>query len=754
MSVSGDANGRRVVILESGIRAPKVGGTLLVPASEHAPSGVLGVVISESHLPGGALALTTRPGTLEDAYSSFDVRIDGALSQLTGSSTVARVGAVHSAASLGALDPSFSCDKPDVQRSLTHNLNLSNVHLSASVAIPSPANGYYGPGVSFLLTGQPQFTFGVHFTGTAACTAKATINIPIPEVPGLIVAIGPQFKLSADGSVGAQLVWSPHVTFGFDRYRSGPNDQVGVFKSAGTANFTGAASLKLSLALSSAITLAGRIGVSGTIGPTISGNATAQATPRATCLAVGAELDANLGASANVFFRDYHFTLGSWTFGKTQLYHACGNGGNGGGGSVGGGGSPNDGGGTGQGSGDGNGGETGPPVPAGGMPQGLAGGAFDTCAWLSDGTVDCWGDNGYGELGVGNTGGQSTTPTQVTGLDGVSDVTAGFYSACAVKTDGHLYCWGLNTGQANAGGGLTGPTSSPDSVDGITNATSVAIGGWSYNSCAVLSAGSVRCWGENDSGQLGDGSDASTGSCVSGGRACSATPVAVTGLTDATEVGVGSGYACALLSGGGVDCWGDSKLLGNGTTTGPDACDGGADNCSTSPTAVSGIANATQISAGPLHACVLASSGSVKCWGYNDFGALGNGTTTDFASGPTTTPVAVSGISDATELATGDDPRSSGRLGEEYTCALLSTGTVKCWGTNRDGLGAGTTTSSTVPVQVDGITDAVHLVAGGDQTCALLSDGGVKCWGANDDGELGNGTTTNSSSPVPVTGYP
>ena len=140
-------------------------------------------------------------------------------------------------------------------------------------------------------------------------------------------------------------------------------------------------------------------------------------------------------------------------------------------------------------------------------------------------------------------------------------------------------------------------------------------------------------------------------------------------------------------------------------------------------------ATATQVSAGEDHTCALLSNGTIECWGSGYIGQLGNGKKED-----STTPVAVSGgITNATQVSAGND----------FNCALISDGTIKCWGYNPVGeLGNGSDTNSSVPVEVSGITDAIAIRSGGWNSCALIAGGTVKCWGGNDDGELGNGTKT------------
>lgn len=209
------------------------------------------------------------------------------------------------------------------------------------------------------------------------------------------------------------------------------------------------------------------------------------------------------------------------------------------------------------------------------------------------------------------------------------------------------------------------------------------------------------------------------------------TPVIVSGITNATAVSAGWSYhTCALLSDGLVKCWGYNGIgqLGNGTTTD-----------SSTAILVSGITNATAIAAGDDHNCALLSDETIKCWGYSYYGQLGDGRRREYSR----TPVLVSGITDATAIAAGG----------HHTCALLSDSTVKCWGYNsgRD-LGNGTRMPAMTPLLVSGITNATAIAAGENYTCALLSDNTVKCWGRNSSGQLGDGTRTDSTTPVFLSG--
>jgi len=346
---------------------------------------------------------------------------------------------------------------------------------------------------------------------------------------------------------------------------------------------------------------------------------------------------------------------------------------------------------------------------------------------VSDAQIDGATDSGGRRDAEGDSAADSGDASSLD--SSASAISVGSYSACALLSGGSVTCWGAND-WGELGSGTSSSSSTPVTVSGLSHATAVSAG--ALSACALLTGGSVDCWGDNENGELGNGT---TG--------LSSTPVTVTGLSDATAMSAGDEFACALLSGGSVDCWGDNENgeLGNGTS--------GVATDSSTPVIVTGISDATAISAGYDFACALLSSGSVACWGDNEFGELGNGTTTGpgtcLSGAPcATTPVAVSGITNATAISAGYD----------FACALLSGGSVACWGDNGAGeLGNGTTSSSSTPVTVTGLSHATAISAGYRFACALLSGGSVVCWGLNAEGELGNGTSMNfSSTPVTVSG--
>ena len=294
------------------------------------------------------------------------------------------------------------------------------------------------------------------------------------------------------------------------------------------------------------------------------------------------------------------------------------------------------------------------------------------------------------------------------------DVSAGYAHTCAIKSDNSLWCWGYNH-DGELGDGSRTSRLTPVKVFGISTAQKVSAG--LFSTCALLNDQSIQCWGANDYGQLGDGSLAN-----------SSVPVVVAGITNATAISVGGYHACALLPDGSVKCWGynGAGQLGNGTT-----------NDSVLPVTVSGLTSALSISAGAYHSCAVLSDGTAQCWGLNSGGELGNGTDND-----SSVPTAVSGVNTATQIS----------AGWTHTCATLGNGTVQCWGSsNYGGIGDGEMHASTlVPVNVSNITTATAVSCNLDHCCALLSDQTVQCWGENSDGELGDGTTNDSSVPVAV----
>ena len=348
----------------------------------------------------------------------------------------------------------------------------------------------------------------------------------------------------------------------------------------------------------------------------------------------------------------------------------------------------------------------------------VATGLIHSCALTSSGSVKCWGDNYRGQLGEGTSGDVRgrATPGEVLGLGGgVASIASGQRHTCALMTGGTIRCWGANR-YGELGDGTTVQRTTPVNVAGLAGAVRAIAAAW--HTCAITTAGEVECWGLNDFGQLGDGTTTDR-----------STPAAVSGLRSGVKaIAAGNAHTCALTDAGAVECWGDNEYgqLGDGTTATRHL-----------PVTVSGLAGgALAVAVGSEHSCALMRSGGVKCWGLNAGGQLGDGTRVNRRR-----PVAVVGLRYGVIAIAAD--RGRGVIGEGHTCALTHAGAVKCWGENADGqLGDRSTRERTRPVNVSGLSGGVIAIdAGGRHTCAVTRTGGVKCWGYDAYGQIGDGAT-------------
>ncbi len=291
-------------------------------------------------------------------------------------------------------------------------------------------------------------------------------------------------------------------------------------------------------------------------------------------------------------------------------------------------------------------------------------------------------------------------------------------STCGVDTADSVKCWGRAYQGSMGYGNNTRTSVAPAMVDGMDTGWD-QVGSAVRYSCALSSAGGVKCWGQGDYGQLGDGSIDDN-----------YTPNDVTGLTSGVKnLGVGFRHACAVLDSGSIKCWGQNnyRQLGNGlTVNSPDPVD------------VAGITNAVQVTSGAYYSCALLDTAEIKCWGRGNYGQMGNGSTATQS-----VPVLVSGINNATYIT----------AGLYHACATLLGGEVKCWGRGTNGrLGNGGTARATTPVFVTGLTNIIEVEAYSGSTCAIDFVGGVKCWGQNADYQVGDGTNVDKTTPVDPVG--
>ena len=389
----------------------------------------------------------------------------------------------------------------------------------------------------------------------------------------------------------------------------------------------------------------------------------------------------------------------------------------------------------------------------------------------------------------------------------LTQVSVGADSACAITAAGAIKCWGFNAndqiGDPSDPAGTTN-VSSPAQVAGLTSgATAVAVSQLGNFACAVVN-GAAWCWGDNALGQLGD----APGPCFSPSNPVpmSSSPVEVSGLTSGlTAIATGGTFACAITAGQNVWCWGGTSSvgffsdqvdqLGNGSSLdgGPECPDSATPGTAIfGPVQVTNLTGASAVAAGIEFACAVVANGNVECWGANDYGELGNGTTTD-----SVVPVQVTGLTGVTSLAAGRYAACAVATGNVWCWGLTfgaspvqitglpagsaltvsvgiwggcatAGGGAWCWGTEEadlaDGGGTGGLAGPVVPggsvsptaaVQVSGLSGVIAVSIGTDSACAISTNDVASCWGDNSFGELGIGSTGPASTvPLPVVGFP
>lgn len=251
-------------------------------------------------------------------------------------------------------------------------------------------------------------------------------------------------------------------------------------------------------------------------------------------------------------------------------------------------------------------------------------GRFHSCARIADGSVRCWGINSRGQLGNGTLD-DTSEPSTVMAIDAAVEIAVGSSLSCARHASGRVSCWGVDA--LGADGLLRWLPADVPALDGVAG---VALG--TNHHCARWPDGSVSCWGANDHRQLGEGAT---------GPETQRSLVAVVGVANVIALGLGHSHTCALLADGRVQCWGrnDSGQLGDGTE--------GDDRAV--PTFVSGIDSAIELAVYDDHSCVRLADWSVRCWGYSYWGEAGQRGESIW----NTAPVAISGLGDAVALALG-----------------------------------------------------------------------------------------------------
>jgi alpha-tubulin suppressor-like RCC1 family protein len=356
--------------------------------------------------------------------------------------------------------------------------------------------------------------------------------------------------------------------------------------------------------------------------------------------------------------------------------------------------------------------------PAVASAQTVAAGYYHTLVVASDGTVWSFGKNDFGQLGLGTS--HATTdvkvPTQIPGLSSIVAVAANANHSLALGADGTVWSWGEN-GSKQVGNNSTATQKSPVAV--MTNAIAIAAG--INHSVALAAGGTVWAWGGNASGQIGTGSTS---------PATIGTPTPMTAITGVTSIAAGFEYTLAVKSDGSAWGWGMNAngRLGTGTPS-----------PTLTPAAVTGITTAVSVVAtGYCHSLAVLTDGSMRGWGCNSDGRVGNNATATSQ----TTPATVVSISAAA--------RAAG--GFRHSLAVTASGELRAWG---EGdfyqLGDGTDTSRKAPVSVSGFAAPVaHAAAGREHSVAVTTTGIVYTWGQNGDGQLGDGTNADKATPTPI----
>jgi alpha-tubulin suppressor-like RCC1 family protein len=383
-----------------------------------------------------------------------------------------------------------------------------------------------------------------------------------------------------------------------------------------------------------------------------------------------------------------------------------------------------------------------------------------------------WGAGDYGELG-NRLSELINTPTEIIGLPRSKAMASGSYSSTALTATGTVMAWGedwigqLGAGKHKSEGGSEYVSFVPIEVCAVgateckngpylEEVTSIASTG--VFTLALLKDGTVVGWGQNYDGQLGSGNRAE---CHTGGWVCSRTPVHVCTVMESpcapehylrgvTAIAAGYAHSLALLEDGTVMAWGENTYgqLGNGSFTGPEMC-GGLYACSQVPEPVAGLSNVTAIAAGLDTSYAALKNGTMKAWGENKYGSLGDGTLTN-----RDVPVSVCAAGEKAPCANvlSGVTDIAGNWAAGY--ALLEGGKVMAWGNNWEGeLGTGSLPHegcecSSTPVEVTAIGGVVDIAAGGSSASALLKDGRMMSWGGDRNGQLGNGK--NEANPTPT----
>ena len=341
-----------------------------------------------------------------------------------------------------------------------------------------------------------------------------------------------------------------------------------------------------------------------------------------------------------------------------------------------------------------------------------------TCGTNSDGLAYCWGYDSNGRLGDGMGSGNRLTPSSVLGEHVWSTMSAAQYHTCGATGSSALYCWGENE-SGRLGDGTTADRTTPTQI-GTDQSWATVNTGYDHT-CAVTTSGVGYCWGDNTNGKLGTDDPASVDQL---------SPTAVSGSYSWKSISAGESFSCGVTTAAEGYCWGQNFYgqLGIGTRSNLDVI-------TAVPTLVNGSHSWKMISVGQSHACGITNSDQAYCWGNNTSSELGDGST-EIRPSPT--------------LVSGGHTWQSISAGVSHTCAVTASGDAYCWGAgghSRLGTGGPSFSNHTTPNLVSGNHSWSSISAGWRNTCGLTTSGEAYCWGDNTRGQIGNGTTIESHEP-------
>lgn len=379
-------------------------------------------------------------------------------------------------------------------------------------------------------------------------------------------------------------------------------------------------------------------------------------------------------------------------------------------------------------------------------------GAHCTCILWDEGALRCWGANGctgWGDTLLENVGDDETPAS-------IGDVPADFDArdfdlgdhSCAVTVEGAVRCWGNDdAGQLGLGEVVPPASGAQESIAAVLGAEAVAVSIGERHTCAVTEDAMIRCWGLNSHGQLGYGHTLNIGDDETPASAGDVSVGRPAVQVVAGGAGLGGAHTCALLDDGSVRCWGWT-LADFGEKGGGILGYGNNENIGDDelPSAVGPVdlgGPVARLAAGGRHTCALRVDGALVCWGLNRYGALGLGHTEDIGDDETPNPAGIVPLGSAAVAVA---------AAWYNTCAILENGEVRCWGSGAGGthgygntmdLGDDELPAALGPLDFASDTPAVQLTGGRAHICALFADAALRCWGYNSYGQLGLGSTVN-----------